>query len=568
MKRFYYNLLAVVALSALAVACQEPDEKMTTSIEIQTEVTAPIEGGSITLEYTIENPVEGATLTATNSTTEWVDDVRIEEGTISFFVENNLTKGAEARSCSFDLEYDARTLATITVSQDAARSGSFTIETGQLTPATIDVKVTATNDQMSYICSIAPRSFIEENGGLEEYALFTANYYRESVYGDILNDYLRVGTYEEVITINNAPEEPMWLWVAGISRADDEQGTPVLTSDPVYYEFMFLAVPDITVDDYSLEFESDDCGEQVIVCNVVNAYDGGEITWQLTDNGETWLHNFRVVDGNLHFDLDANEYPVERSCELYVDYSFASSTCQISIYQAPCEENSNVEFELAIKELHYDRVVVDCTPSDPEVKYAIWAVAKDDFESTPFNGDPTKIPTYDLSQSYFRPEIHTGNVENYTLTHIAYSYCTEWYVYAYAVNDAENAAISEVKMILVELVDDRPVIVWTDERVTSTSSSNTLSVDNTEQTFTISYDVLNDHAEGVVVVEESYDDTLVKGADGKRVKHDAEARTLTFTVSANTTKRARTTYIYLKYLSSADDTSSDANSSLKISQSR
>lgn len=42
----------------------------------------------------------------------------------------------------------------------------------------------------------------------------------------------------------------------------------------------------------------------------------------------------------------------------------------------------------------------------------------------------------------------------------------------------------------------------------------------------------------------------------------------TFTVNADTTKRARSTFIYLKYFSSEGDDYSDANTSLKISQSR
>jgi hypothetical protein len=123
-------------------------------------------------------------------------------------------------------------------------------------------------------------------------------------------------------------------------------------------------------------------------------------------------------------------------------------------------------------------------------------------------------------------------------------------------------------MVLTELVEDRPYFVWDDPRIVVTEYSNTLSVDNTQQTITVKYSVANSHPNCVVVIEEPYDDVLIKDGSGKRVAHNPEEQTISFTVSANTTKRARTTFVYLKYFSDAADEYSDANTSLKISQSK
>lgn len=554
--------VAIVAM--LASSCQQPEEP-TTTIEIEQSVNIGALGGTTRLEYTIGNPVAGATLTPSTPTVEWLTDIVVDESSISFTAQPNVGVGATLRQTTLSLGYNNKELAIVTIEQQTMEC-SFSLTGTNITPETIDVTVVPTNDQMSYLVSIAPKSFIEQNGGLTAYVMLEAEAYRNSFYGDLLDDYLRTGTFSETLTIQGAPEEPMLLWVAGVVRDNDKARTPIVATEPVAYEFQFYPYPTLSLINYSVHFDTTEGGTYRLKYNVDFPYEGGVMDFQLSEGGSSWIHNIRVEDREIVFDYDANPYPIERTCELYITYSYAE-VCVLSISQVASLEMKNITFEITAKELHYDRIVVDCTPSDLENKYVIGAIAKKDFESSSHESDPTNIPKIDLESTYYRPVPVVGAQTDYLIKNTAYSYDTNWYIYAYAVNDAEDAAISEVYMQLVELVDDRPYFVWPDESVVSTEYSNTFSVGVDGGTYTVRYDVENDHTTGVITIEEPYDDTLVKGSDGKRVIHNPEDRTITFTVSPNTTKRERSTYIYLKYFASEGATYSDANTSLKIKQS-
>ncbi len=563
MRRLTLISVFVASIAMLVIGCQQPEEPATT-IEVEQMVTVEVMGGTTQLNYSINNPIAGATLTASDPAVEWLTEIAVSERFISFTTKPNVGVGATERQTSFSLNYNNKELATVTIKQQTMEC-SFTLTGENITPETIDVTVVPTNDQMSYLVSIAPKSFIEQNGGLEAYVLLEAEAYRNSFYGDVLDNYLHKGTLSQTMTIQGAPEEPMLLWVAGVVRDNDNPRTPIVATAPVAYEFQFCPYPTLSLINYSIHFDTTEGGTYRLKYNVDFPYEGGKMEFLLSEGGSSWIHNIRTEEREIVFDYDANPAPIERSTELYVTYSYAE-VCIVNISQVANVETKNITFELTAKELHYDRVVVDCTPSDLENKYVIGAIAKSDFESSSHKSDPNNIPKFDLESTYYRPVAVVGVQTDYLIENTAYSYDTEWYIYAYAINEVEDAAISEVQMELVTLVDDRPYFVWPEESVVSTEYSNTLTVGVNGGTFTVKYEVENSHPTGVVLIEEPYDDTLVKGSDGKRVIHNPEARTITFTVSKNTTKKERSTFVYLKYFSSESDSYSDANSSLKIKQ--
>lgn len=568
MKKILWKLLVAVLLPLAFVGCEEPAEENLPTIQVGTEVEAPVEGGPHALVYSLENPTEGESLAVEAISAEWLHDFVVSEEEIGFVIDDNLALGATSREATFELHYGGRSLALITVRQGTL-DGTFAVEVHKVTPETVEFTITPSNPSITFLVNVAPKSYIEEHGGLEKYALIEADVYRKSFYGDILDDYLLSGTVTKTITIQGAPEEPMWLWVAGVVRAADQERTPVVAAEPAYEEFQFYPYPILSLQSYSHHLESTEAGTLSVRYSIENPFEGGELKVEIADDGQSWVRNVVIneSDRTISFDYDENLYAIERKATIYIHYDY-SEVCEFVLTQVANLGTKDINFEIVVKEVHYDRVVVDCVPDDLEVEYVLGAIAKRDFESASHNSDPTKIPELDLVASYPTYEILSGSQSGVTLWNTAISYDTNWYIYAYAINDTHDAAISEVKMVLTELVEDRPYFVWDDERIVVTEYSNTLSVDNTQQTVTVKYSVANNHPTGVVVIEEPYDDTLIKDESGKRVLHNPEAQTITFTVSANTTKRARSTFIYLKYFSSEGDDYSDANTSLKISQSR
>ena len=566
MKRFWNIVLATIVLPLVLVGCQDPEEEMKATVTIEQTITVPAAGGLQKIAYTLTNSTENPKVE--NLSAEWIHSFEVLAEEISFVAEANLAIDATLREATFDLAVGGKTLTTVTVSQDTVE-GTFAIEIHSINPENVEFTVTPSNPTMTYLVNVAPKSYIEELGGLEKYALVEADVFRKSFYGDLLDEYLLSGTTTKTITIQGAPEEPMWLWVAGVVRAADAERTPVVAAEPTYEEFQFLPYPILSLQNYSHHLESTEAGSFSLRYSIENPFEGGGLKVEIADDGQSWVRNVNINESErtISFDYDANEYPIERKATLYISYDY-SEVCIFELTQIANVATEEIEFEISIDEVHYDRVVVSCTPSNQEVEYVLGAIAKRDFESSSHNSDPTKIPELDLVASFPTHQILSGTQGGVTLTNTAISYDTNWYIYAYAINPAHDAAISEVKMVLTELVEDRPYFVWDDERVVATEYSNTLSVDNTQQTITVKYSVANSHPTGVVLIEESYDDILIKDASGKRVSHDKEAQTITFTVSANTTKRARNTYVYLKYFSSENDEYSDANTSLKIAQSK
>lgn len=568
MKQIMKNLfLATLLLPFVLVGCQEEPEEPQTTITIEQTIAVSAMGGPQKVVYTLTNPTEGATLVVEEVSAEWVHDLVVLPEEITFVVDANLAVGATPREATFEVTYGGKSLATITVKQESV-SGSFAVEVHNVTPESIDFTITPTNETMTYLVNVAPKSYIERLGGLEEYALIEAEVYRDSFYGDMLDEYLLSGTTTKTITIEGAPQEPMWLWVAGVVRAADAERTPMLVAEPTYEEFLFLPYPTLTLEAEGAEQFDIAAGSHTIPFTLTNAIEGEEITLTLLEGAENWVHTYSVnyVESTIVIEYSENLLAIERKGTIAISYPY-TETLFYSISQSANIQSENITFELDIKELHYNRVVVDCTPSNDNVKYVVGALAKSDFEGAYYQSDPYKIPEFDLSATYPTFLVVKGVQSGLMLNNPAILYDTEWYIYAYAIDEDEKVATSDVEMVLVTLVDDSPYFIWEDERVVAGDYSHSLTTDNKERTFTIKYSIGNATPGGVVTVEEPYDNILVK-TDGKRVTHDPEAQTITFTVSANTDGYKRTTYIYMKYFSSEEDTSSDANSSLKIVQNR
>ena len=159
------KIFGLLAMSAFALVACNPDtpepepvvEAPVVTLDKQS-VEASAEGGEFTVNYTVENPVEGVTLAVTEDVV-WIEDVTAEDGAISFVVAANDLE--EAREATLNVEYTGAEARTIAVTQ-AAKSvvptpepelASFTLEVSEITWNNAYISVTPSED-VEYILGV------------------------------------------------------------------------------------------------------------------------------------------------------------------------------------------------------------------------------------------------------------------------------------------------------------------------------------------------------------------------------------------------------------------------------
>lgn len=178
----YCTLLAAVLFMAVMPACSDDDEPAPTpqpttptSLTLSNEVVEMVAtGGRGYVIYTLENAAteEEATVEV-SSNADWVNDIDTTvEGRIAFNVDPNTAK--EERLAEVTVTYgtgEEAPTAKFTVKQEAA-SEYFAFGEVKATESTLDITITPTNNDMSYLVMIMPKTQAD---------LYTAD---EEIYND------------------------------------------------------------------------------------------------------------------------------------------------------------------------------------------------------------------------------------------------------------------------------------------------------------------------------------------------------------------------------------------------
>lgn len=127
------------------------------------EVEASAEGGRYTVNYTLENPKEGATLLVTPEF-DWVSNISVAtDGEISFDVAKSYDKGA--RSCRVDVAYPGvYPNATIVVRQGEGLEHSIDFVLQEVNATNIIMDIVPKDPNLSYVFILGNGSYIDENG--------------------------------------------------------------------------------------------------------------------------------------------------------------------------------------------------------------------------------------------------------------------------------------------------------------------------------------------------------------------------------------------------------------------
>ena len=87
------KLFAAMSFAAMfsLSACEQAEEKLEPVLSVTTEgdILVPEVGGTYSFTYSVENPVEGAVVTADAGEASWISGINTsEDGTVSFTVGN------------------------------------------------------------------------------------------------------------------------------------------------------------------------------------------------------------------------------------------------------------------------------------------------------------------------------------------------------------------------------------------------------------------------------------------------------------------------------------------------
>lgn len=157
------KIFGLLAMSAFALVACDPDtpepepvvEAPVVTLDKQS-IEASAEGGEFTVNYTVENPVEGVTLAVTEDV-EWISDVEVAENSISFAVAANDLE--VAREATLNVEYTGAEARTIAVAQAAKavaptpELATITLEVENVIWNNADVTVTPSED-VEYILGV------------------------------------------------------------------------------------------------------------------------------------------------------------------------------------------------------------------------------------------------------------------------------------------------------------------------------------------------------------------------------------------------------------------------------
>ena len=547
------------------------------------KATAPAqiaaEGGNASFAYSVI-PVEGATLTATVAeTTTWIHNINVTASAVEFVVDANTTTAA--REAVMTLAYAGETLA-VTVKQLGAvpSEKAFEIEFSDVTPTTANVTITPKDPNITYLFKNITSSTLSSYTGetLEDkaaaWAISQAGTWLFPFWGTATMTNFTSGNFPAAgvsnsfsWTLYNEGEIP-YMVVCGINVNEaTDKASVALTTAVTIVEVPLMPKPVLTLATNTIEV-SHEAGSNGTTFSVANAIEGIKAT---ATPKVSWIKNVNIVNDKIAFEYEANPYAAPREGTITFSYEYADYARTLTVKQAGDPTAEQHKFYFTVKEVHYDHVIVDINPSNPNVKYIVGGIAKYTFTGSTYNSDPAKIISNTLTS--YSKVVKTGVQNEFKISVSSVSDSNGWdaYLYAYAIDDAEKVAISDISMQAVTLVNDKPGISYTceDENAswaTDFYGNRALQVASNAGSYTIKYTPNNLSDKGLLVVEPS-SGTTYSIIDKSSIQHNAEAKTITFNTTTNEGSSTKTDYIYLKYYSDPNNTTfTDLNVSIKIQQ--
>lgn len=227
MKKFLL-LLATFLSVAVIYSCKKDIETPKPEISLkQTSVEADAKGGDIIIEYTIENPIAGASVEI-KCDQDWIADIfnNGEESKFIFNVKPNLEK--ENRTAQIIVSYPEAEDACLTLLQKGTDPSDvpFEIVIDKATNASITASVYPKDKEMTYLMMLTTKERYDNLGSDENNFQDDMNYYKEMAdeagmsLRDFLleNDILEKGDVTGYTIDNLEPGSEYYVYAYGLSE--------------------------------------------------------------------------------------------------------------------------------------------------------------------------------------------------------------------------------------------------------------------------------------------------------------------------------------------------------------
>lgn len=273
-------------------------------ITVQQPELLPVEGGTFTVTYSVAHPSDGAVVEITPSPDDWVHDIRLEGGEITFVVDPNTSAqpGDEPRESHFNLSYPEAYNQFVGIRQAAPEEIpelTFAIEIRSLTVSEAVAECTPSDPEATYVLRRISRSEYEELGGDAQLIASDVEYFLKPDWlgnpGRIA-DHLVSGVREESFSLYDT--EPQYIYAYGLT------GEGTATSAVFKTGVTAPARPVIDASDPGmLPVEG---GTFEVTYTVENPYPD-ELPTIETAWGLDWAHDFTVEAGKVSFIVDSND---------------------------------------------------------------------------------------------------------------------------------------------------------------------------------------------------------------------------------------------------------------------
>lgn len=391
------------------------------------DVTA--DGGHFEVNYTLENPVEGAELKV-SAEKNWVHNIDTSvEGVISFDVDASYD--AEARNCRLELIYPGvYPNQTITVKQAEGKEHAIKLELVNAAATTITMNVIPADKNMPYVFILGTGKYFEENNGELMYsdeALWASDMDIFESFGAAFGGNASTGAAAFMYTGDMMSHQftgvtPNTTYVAYAYGFDNGTLTPLT-------EIARLKITTTAVSDYTLhfDFEVEVDGPNVTIDIAPQGYDGyyyygvfwakdvaGATQEQLRSYCEqTWENDkayyssfFDTPEQGLHFIFNELAFRGAQHLEVELDantefilWAFGmdnealmNTTPEFYTFKTGGVKASENTFVLSVTELHPRKATVKVETSNDD-PYVAALVAGDSFE----NNSDAEIMEYILS---------------------------------------------------------------------------------------------------------------------------------------------------------------------------
>ena len=601
MKKIFTLMLTLAVALFAGVSCTtdqgtQSGKAVKVTVSGAPEANLPATAGEFTLNYAITNPTLTGALEVTTEAT-WVHVGEIGADSVPFTYDANTeAPGSDPREAVISFAYTDADVVTVTVKQDSAEP-SFVVTfdeattTHQLSYYTCD----AVDDTMSYV--IATDSDIKGmNITGETPAELLTNYVNQlATYGMLTEEYLPYGYWfkgdiTEPREAMRYTADPVTLYAVGFSVAPtgevDEWDMPIynvtLTTAVHAWEVPFKGFPSINVEnlEHTVKCEAGTLELSATLENpLANTEEATYSTKVETEAAwvvPTW------ADGKLTLVYEANTTALPRSAEIELNYGQdmgyyfmgAAETVRLQLTQEADANATKVTFDIQVVETHFDRIVVNVTPSDLEADYVLntRSVMKDENDQVVEENWANVVVgnmNYPSNLSFFK-----GKLENHVIKMNPTYY--EWdgydyYIYAFATDAAHTAPLCEPSVITTTVdASDYPTLTWDVEKsgLVWNENAGRYDIEVVEGSTLVLYYNVEKPIEGAAVKLNGtslYDSYNV--VDGEPVIDNA-AGTITLKIDKfDTAKKYHYVNVTLKYTNADEDMWGITTPSVRITQS-